>query len=168
MDDQRTSEGRTPQRLRHAVDDAGQDLERGIERVERRLGFRDRYLRRNRTAHAAWRVVVAVVGAAIIVTGVVLLPLPGPGWLIIFAGLAVLASEFVWAQRLLRFAREQVSAWTRWVSRQPLPVRALIGLACLLLVLALVAAYLAVVGPPSWAPSWVPAFAIGPLAVVDG
>lgn len=158
MDDQRTSDGRVPQRVRHAVDDAGHDLERGIEQVERELGFRDRYIRRNRTTHAAWRVVVAVVGGAIIVTGVVLLPLPGPGWLIIFAGLAVLASEFVWAQRLLHFARRQVGAWTRWVAARSLPVRALIGLGFLALVLVLVAAYLAVVGPPTWAPSWVPAF----------
>lgn len=157
MNDQRTSDEQAPERLHRAVDDAGHDIEQGIERVERRLGFRDRYVRRNRTTHAAWRVVVAVVGTAIIVGGVVLLPLPGPGWLIIFAGLAVLASEFVWAQRLLHFARRQVSAWTRWVNRQPLPVRALIGLGFLLLVVALVAAYLAVVGPPSWAPSWVPA-----------
>ena len=57
-----------------------------------------------------------------------LLPLPGPGWLIIFAGLAVLASEFEWAQRLLRYARDQVGRWTDWVQARSRPVQALIGL----------------------------------------
>lgn len=132
------------------LDEAGRELEHGLEQVERRLGFRDRYIRRNRTAHAAWRVVVALAGTAVVVLGVVLLPLPGPGWLIIFAGLALLASEFVWAQRLLHFARDRVTAWTRWVARQPVPVRVLIALGFLALVLVLVGAYLAVVGVPGW------------------
>jgi uncharacterized protein (TIGR02611 family) len=61
---------------------------------------------------------------SVILVGIVLLPLPGPGWVIIFAGLGLLAVEFVWARRLLRFARRQVGRWTDWVRRQPLLVRA--------------------------------------------
>lgn len=37
--------------------------------------------------------------------GVVALVAPGPGWLIIFTGLGILASEFAWAARLLRQAK---------------------------------------------------------------
>jgi uncharacterized protein (TIGR02611 family) len=61
------------------------------------------------------KITVAVLGTLIIAVGVVLLPLPGPGWLIILGGLALLAMEFQWAKRLLRFTREQLLRWTRLV-----------------------------------------------------
>jgi uncharacterized protein (TIGR02611 family) len=57
-------------------------------------------------ARGAWRTVVLVVGLTLVAVGVALLVLPGPGILVIIAGLAVLASEFVWARRLLARARE--------------------------------------------------------------
>jgi uncharacterized protein (TIGR02611 family) len=84
----------------------------------------------------AWtvRVVVTAVGVAVIALGIVLLPLPGPGWLIIFSGLGILATEYTWAGRLLRRTRRYVEAWTRWALRQPLPVRGLIGLGGLVFV----------------------------------
>ena len=81
-----------------------------------------------------WRIAVTIVGAAVIAIGIVLLPLPGPGWLIIFAGLGILASEYVWARRLLAFVRRQVANWSRWLARQPLWIRvfgALLSLAFL-------------------------------------
>lgn len=99
-----------------------------------------------------YRVVVGVLGAAIIATGIVLLPLPGPGWLIIFAGLALLATEFAWADRLLDYARAKVLGWTHWVGRQSLLVRGAIGLAGLLLVAGAVWLYLATQGVPDWLP----------------
>jgi uncharacterized protein (TIGR02611 family) len=40
---------------------------------------------------------------------VVLLPLPGPGWVVIFAGMAIWATEFVWAQLVLRWTRRKVT-----------------------------------------------------------
>lgn len=55
---------------------------------------------------AVRRVVVAVVGITIILVGVLLLVLPGPAFVVIPIGLAVLAIEFEWARRLLRRARE--------------------------------------------------------------
>ena len=88
----------------------------------------------------AWRIGVTLIGAVLIVGGIVLLPLPGPGWLIIFAGLGVLATEFEWAARLLRFARAKVSAWTDWVATRSRPVQVLIGLGGLLILAALAAA----------------------------
>jgi uncharacterized protein (TIGR02611 family) len=42
-----------------------------------------------------------MVGVAIISAGLVMLILPGPGWAAIVVGLAVLATEYVWAERLL-------------------------------------------------------------------
>jgi hypothetical protein len=38
-----------------------------------------------------------------------MLVLPGPGLLVIIAGLAILATEYVWAQRLLRIAKEKAT-----------------------------------------------------------
>jgi tellurite resistance protein TerC len=51
-------------------------------------------------------VVVAVVGATILVIGIALLVLPGPAFLVIPAGLAILGLEFAWARRWLRKTRE--------------------------------------------------------------
>lgn len=48
-----------------------------------------------------WRVVVGVIGGAVTFIGLVFLVTPGPGWLIIFVGLGILASEFAWAERAL-------------------------------------------------------------------
>jgi uncharacterized protein (TIGR02611 family) len=42
-----------------------------------------------------------VTGFALLGAGIVMLALPGPGWLTIIAGLAMLAGEFQWARRLL-------------------------------------------------------------------
>jgi uncharacterized protein (TIGR02611 family) len=75
-----------------------------------------------------WRVTVTVAGVATIAVGIVLLPLPGPGWVIIFAGLGLLGSEYEWAARLLRRTRGLVRSWTMWSLRQNLAVRVLIGL----------------------------------------
>lgn len=47
------------------------------------------------------RAVKVVIGFTLLAFGLVLLVTPGPGWLVIFAGLAVLAAEFLWARRLL-------------------------------------------------------------------
>lgn len=46
-----------------------------------------------------------MVGWLVVLVGIVLLPLPGPGWLVIFLGLGILAAEFVWAERLLKRAK---------------------------------------------------------------
>ena len=40
-------------------------------------------------------------GFTLLVIGIVMLVTPGPGWLVIFLGLTLLAAEFVWAKRLM-------------------------------------------------------------------
>lgn len=56
------------------------------------------------------RVAVTVAGFALVLAGLagLLLPLI-PGWLLIIPGLALLATEYVWAQRLLRLAQEKAT-----------------------------------------------------------
>jgi len=57
--------------------------------------------------HHTKRVVIAVIGITVILIGLAFFVLPGPGLLIVIVGLAVLATEFAWAQGLLHKARER-------------------------------------------------------------
>lgn len=50
-------------------------------------------------------VAVAVAGSVVTLIGLVLVPLPGPGFLLVAAGLAILATQFAWAAKPLRYAR---------------------------------------------------------------
>jgi uncharacterized protein (TIGR02611 family) len=51
------------------------------------------------------RIAVTVVGFAVLVAGIVMMVTPGPGILVIVAGLAILASEWAWAERALDRAK---------------------------------------------------------------
>jgi hypothetical protein len=53
------------------------------------------------------RIAVTVAGGSVVIVGIAMLVLPGPGVLVIIAGLAILATEYVWAERLLRMAKER-------------------------------------------------------------
>jgi len=55
------------------------------------------------------RVIVSLVGATILLIGVALLVLPGPAFVVIPVGLAILATEYAWARRWLRKARRIAS-----------------------------------------------------------
>ena len=59
------------------------------------------------------RIAVAFVGGIVVAVGVVMLVLPGPAILVIAAGLAILATEFQWARRLLHHLRELIPKRTR-------------------------------------------------------
>ncbi|MFI6108469.1 TIGR02611 family protein [Streptomyces sp. NPDC051310] len=77
---------------------------------EQELGSRaPDFIKARRTLHLSWQVGVFVVGLAVVGAGVVMLPLPGPGWLVIFAGMAIWATEFVWAQLVLRWTKRKVT-----------------------------------------------------------
>jgi uncharacterized protein (TIGR02611 family) len=118
--------------------DRREDDEPGLlDEVADKLGFRAR-LKRNPALALAYRLGVAVLGGAIALLGLALVPLPGPGWLIVFVGLGILATEFAWAERLLDFGRRTLRAWLRWLGRQHLAVRALVSLLTLAFVVAVV------------------------------
>jgi hypothetical protein len=66
------------------------------------------------------RILVTVAGVLVILLGIVLIPLPGPGWAIVFAGLAILATEYVWAERLLSYAkRKAINAKDKILRQKP-------------------------------------------------
>jgi uncharacterized protein (TIGR02611 family) len=47
-------------------------------------------------------------GTLVVVAGVLLIPLPGPGWLVVAGGLAILAKDVAWAERLLLRVRRRL------------------------------------------------------------
>ena len=53
------------------------------------------------------RIAVTVAGFAVLLAGIALLVLPGPGWLLIFIGLTILATQYMWAERLLTAAKRK-------------------------------------------------------------
>ncbi|SDR06091.1 TIGR02611 family protein [Thermostaphylospora chromogena] len=83
-------------------------------------------IRATRTGAMTLKVVVGVIGTVMVVGGLIMVPFPGPGWLVVFAGLAVLATEFRWAQKALGFGKRTLRAWTEWLKRQGLVVRLLV------------------------------------------
>ncbi|MBP9901054.1 MAG: PGPGW domain-containing protein [Verrucomicrobiota bacterium] len=52
---------------------------------------------------------IALLGGTVVLIGVAMLVLPGPGTLVIAGGLAILATEFIWARRALRKAKGAVA-----------------------------------------------------------
>jgi tellurite resistance protein TerC len=62
----------------------------------------------NGALRQARRLIVLVVGGSVLAAGVAMIVLPGPAFVVIPAGLAILATEFVWARRLLDRVKQQV------------------------------------------------------------
>lgn len=62
-----------------------------------------------------YRFTIILVSSIIIVIGIIGLPAPGPGSLIIFAGLSLLATEVVWAKRQVRFIKLHFLRLRKWV-----------------------------------------------------
>lgn len=92
-----------------------------------RFGITIAAIRANSTGRIALKILIAVLGALVVAVGVALIPLPGPGWLIVLAGIGIWAIEFAWAKHLLHFTRAKLRRWTRWIGDQSWPIRLAIG-----------------------------------------
>jgi uncharacterized protein (TIGR02611 family) len=127
--------------------------------VDRVRVVRER-IRSRRATRIVYRFVVGLLGVALTVGGLLLVPLPGPGWLIVFAGLALLATEFERARRLLEFGRRRLAAWTAWLGRQGLAMRTAVVLGTVACVAGALYAVALVAGVPGWVPdelvAWMP------------
>lgn len=82
-----------------------------IRRRQRRTG--------NEYVRWARRVAIGGMGTTVLVLGVVMLVLPGPAILVIPLGLAILATEFVWARRWLKRARGMMTNMGMGSKRPP-------------------------------------------------
>ena len=71
-----------------------------------------------RLPHPIRWLLVAVTGGATLLTGLVLLVLPGPGIPLVILGLVILASEFAWAERTLHQVRRRSGAVLTSITRK--------------------------------------------------
>lgn len=72
------------------------------------------------------KVGIGIIGGLVVLIGIVMIPYPGPGWLVVFAGLAILATEFAFASRLLGYAKGKYDAWVQWLKRQHWSIQVLV------------------------------------------
>lgn len=129
-------------------------LDAGDDRWEWR-----RKIRADPRKHRTYRGVVGVVGVFLILLAGATGWLPGPGGIpLALLGLAVLASEFEWAQDLLDWAKDKVREMGRWTARQPVWVRALGGVFTTACVACALWVSLRLFGIPGWTPDTVTAF----------
>ena len=80
------------------------------------------------------RAFIAITGSIVVVIGIIMIPYPGPGWLVVFAGLGILSTEFDRARRVLEFAKGKYDAWVTWVARQNVIIKSLIWLSTAIIV----------------------------------
>ena len=111
-----------------------------------------RRIRSTPATHRIYRIAVAVIGLVVVVAGLVTVPAPGPGWLIVFLGVSIWASEFEWAQRLLRWGKGVLSSWTWWIEASPWWVQIGVALGTAAVVAVIFWAYLAWQGAPTLLP----------------
>lgn len=116
----------------------------------------DRHLHRNRALSLATKIVVTVVGTLVLAAGLVMMVTPGPGLVGIVAGLAILATEWDWADRWVQAARrklveakEAADALDPAVRRKRIVLTAV----AVVLVAGVVLGYLLVADWPGWAVS---------------
>ena len=82
-------------------------------------------MKEQRTSGRLRRGLTAVLGGLVLLFGIITIPYPGPGWLIVFAGLGILSTEFEWAKNLLLYAREKYDRWQDWIGAQSMAVKVL-------------------------------------------
>jgi uncharacterized protein (TIGR02611 family) len=140
------------------------DADQGSAVTEKGLSARTRpkasrapqFVQRYRALHLTWRAVVFFVGFAIVAGGIAMLVLPGPGWAAIFVGLAVLATEFRWAQQALGWTRTQAAKATERAMDPQVRRRNLVIAALFTTVfVGVVAGYVWWYGIPLAVPGWI-------------
>ena len=61
------------------------------------------------TLNSVKKLIVAVIGFTILIIGILMIVLPGPAFIVIPLGLAILATEFVWAKKWLDKVKQKIS-----------------------------------------------------------
>jgi uncharacterized protein (TIGR02611 family) len=97
---------------------------------------RERHRERSKVVRAA----VVLAGFVVVLVGIALIPLPGPGLLVTAGGLTLLALEFVWAERVLERTIDHMGKATDKVRRAGLAQRLILGLLGVLVAAAAVTA----------------------------
>jgi uncharacterized protein (TIGR02611 family) len=129
----------------------GDDHNGTLDAADDDWGWR-RKIRSNPHSHLIYRIVVGVVGLFVVVVGLIMVPFPGPGWLVVLLGLAVWASEFEWAQRLLQHGEHTLKAWSEWLRPQPWWMQGLVLLVTIAAVAAIFWLLFLISGVPAFFP----------------
>lgn len=155
-----------PAAMPASTDSASRHREPGAHAAQGRRdwAWRARIRRNPRTAQV-YRTVVGIFGGVIVIGGLIAVPFPGPGWLIVFIGVSIWASEFHWARRLHTYGMERLARWTAWVQRQSLLVRGALFLSTCAFVNAFLWVSLKLTGVPGWVPADVAAWMQAHLAL---
>ena len=98
------------------------------------------------------RFAVTIVGAALLLLGGAMMVLPGPGILVIVGGLALLATEYVWARRMLKTAQAQAEKVQEAAVASPVRTAGTLLFGVALLGLGLAMVFLRDVDLPFWSP----------------
>ncbi len=122
-----------------------------VEPREDRWAWR-RKIRSNPHQLRVYRAVVAAAGLLLVLLGLATGWLPGPGGIpLVLLGLAVWASEFRWAHRLMLRLKHALHVFRSWSRRRQLLAWGIFLVGCGLAGWA----YLAAFGPPAWIPQQV-------------
>jgi tellurite resistance protein TerC len=62
------------------------------------------------------QLIIFILGISVLIVGVAMIVLPGPAMVVIPAGLAILATEFVWAARWLRYLKHRAQNVVEWTA----------------------------------------------------
>ncbi|OAB86964.1 hypothetical protein AWH69_11265 [Janibacter melonis] len=111
-----------------------------------------RAVRLNPVLGPVYRIGVFVAGLALIIVGIPMVPLVGPGWVVIFVGLFLWSTEYMWARRVTQFVKAEVKSFEQWARH--LPLAAKIPLVMVSVAIGWLCFYLAllVTGLPGWTP----------------
>lgn len=78
------------------------------------------WVHEHRRIHQWYRAGVGLLGCGVVILGIILMPLPGPGTLIVLFGFAILATEFAgaarvkdWGFRQLERAKSLIDRWRK-------------------------------------------------------
>lgn len=76
--------------------------------------FRAWLQKQHSSVRVTYKIVIALAGVIVIIIGLLLVPLPGPGWLVVFMGFAILGLEFPAAKRVHAYALAKAHALLAW------------------------------------------------------
>lgn len=71
------------------------------------------------------KTLIGFVGWAVLLLGIVMIPYPGPGWVVVFIGLSILAREFQWASDMHDYTHAKYHDWQKWLKVQPAYIKAI-------------------------------------------
>ena len=71
-----------------------------------------------KTIRQAKRLIIAIIGFTLLLIGLAMVVLPGPAFIVIPIALGILATEFIWAKKLLDRVKSRASNVKEWVSKQ--------------------------------------------------